>query len=44
MEGKTLLARGMRLNNTLAPEIKNFSTNIPQTDALLPVKKMSTLI
>jgi len=35
---KTLLIRGTRLNNILAPEFCSFSTNIPQAGALVPVK------
>jgi hypothetical protein len=35
---KTLLIRGTRLNNKLAPKFQNFSTNIPQTSALALVK------
>ena len=35
---KTLLTRGTRLNNILAPKIRDFSTNISQASALMPVK------
>ena len=35
---KTLLYRGTRLNNILAPKFRNFSTNVPQAGALVPVK------
>jgi len=38
MRKKTLLTKGTRLNNILAPKIRNFSTSIPQTGALVPVK------
>ena len=35
---KTLLNKGTRLNNKLAPKLQNFSTNIPRTSALVPVQ------
>jgi hypothetical protein len=35
---KTLLNRGTRLNNILAPKFRNFSTKVPQAGALVPVK------
>jgi hypothetical protein len=35
---KMLLIRGTHLNNILAPKFRNFSTNIPQAGALVPVK------
>jgi len=35
---KTLLIRGTRLNNILAPKFRNLSTNIQQAGALVPVK------
>jgi hypothetical protein len=38
LQKKTLWIKGTRLNNMLAPKIRNFYTNIPQTGALVPVK------
>jgi hypothetical protein len=35
---KTLLNKGTRLNNKLAPKFRKFSTNIPQTSAFVPVQ------
>ena len=35
---KTLLNKGTRLNNKLAPKLQNFSTNIPQTSTFALVQ------
>jgi hypothetical protein len=37
-EKETLLIRGMRLHNILAPKIRKFPTNISQAGALVPAK------
>lgn len=34
---KTLPIRGIRLNNVLAPKIRDFSTNVPHAGALAPI-------